>query len=175
MVIGNPLNFSIIIKAIKEWKNDNTNFFNGILMFSLNGVIIPNEIVVATLSREVWLLRDQLSHIGEQKDLFRLPKEMAFIEIYRLLHSGDAEWQDSQRFDLTPDSLADQNYYVYAVKDGEMIRILASNKLPYDKEQGQPNFETLQVQDVYISEKEIMEYREKMAGDLISFLSSTLD
>lgn len=62
MILGNPYNFSVFISTIKEWNVDN-EFFNGVLLFSINGNIFPEKIVTATLKCEVRLLKEKLKNL----------------------------------------------------------------------------------------------------------------
>lgn len=62
MIIGNPYEFSIFTKTIKEW-NMNDTFFNGILIFCVDGNIFPKEVVTATLKCEIPSLKDRLMNL----------------------------------------------------------------------------------------------------------------
>ena len=48
MILGNPYKFSVFISTIKEWNIDN-EFFNGVLLFFIDGNIFHKKIVTATL------------------------------------------------------------------------------------------------------------------------------
>ena len=52
MIIGNPYTFSIIIDIVDEWNIDKS-FNNGLLFIGVNGVLIPDKILNATLNVEI--------------------------------------------------------------------------------------------------------------------------
>lgn len=55
MIIGNPYTFSIIIDIVDEWNIDKS-FNNGLLFIGVNGVLIPDKILNATLNVEIPVL-----------------------------------------------------------------------------------------------------------------------
>ena len=73
MLIGkNPFEFSITIEPVKEW-NDYVSWHNGIMLFSIDGYIFPNdEIMNICLSCAIPEVIDNLSKIPINKDLFFL-------------------------------------------------------------------------------------------------------
>ena len=61
MIIGNPYTFSIIIDIVDEWNIDKS-FNNGLLFIGVNGVLIPDKILNATLNVEIPVLIKKLEN-----------------------------------------------------------------------------------------------------------------
>ena len=124
--LGNPYKFCIIYSVIKEWNPDDT-FGNGILLFCLDGMIYPSkEIVNATLKSEFWNLKKELMNLAVDERLYTLQKEEAFTEMYKVMFPEDWECNNDYRFDISPYSFSDKGRFVYAVSDGEGIRVLVA-------------------------------------------------
>ena len=124
-MIGNPYKFSIIIDTINEWNIDES-FCNGILLFCVNGNLFPNEIFTATLKCEVPILKEKLKNLSVDKKLYDLPKDKAFAEIYNITYPSDWDMGNDYRFDITPSSLSDRDYFIFAISNGKKVRIMAS-------------------------------------------------
>lgn len=124
MIVGNPYKFSICIDTIKEWNIDRA-FYNGVLFLCINGNLFPKKVVTATLSCEIPYLKKQFSNIAIDKQLYTMPKEEAFAEIYHITFPNHLNLDNDYRFDVSPLSFSDNHCFVFAVRNGEQVRILA--------------------------------------------------
>ena len=129
MILGNPYKFSVFISTIKEWNIDN-EFCNGVLLFCIDGNIFPKKIVTATLKCEIQLLKEKLRNLITNERLYNMQRDKAFAEIYNITFPEDISIDNDYRFDITPESFADENCYVFAVSNGKEVRIMAT-KLNY--------------------------------------------
>ncbi|WP_407652306.1 Imm42 family immunity protein [Acetivibrio straminisolvens] len=100
----------IIVLKVNEWNNDGT-FDNGILIFCIDGNFFPKEIVTSTLSYEVPLLKKNLKKVTVNKELYSMQKNKAFAEIYNMTFPKDIDVDNDYRFDITPQSFADNDCY----------------------------------------------------------------
>lgn len=144
MIIGNPDCFAVIVDVVECWNVDRT-FQNGILFLAVDGEIFPKEIQSATLSYEFHELIDSLKNIPVNEEIFSLPTQKAYTELYNLVYPEDWNIDNDYRYMLSTPSLYDNDYLVFAVSNGEKVRILSA-KPDYCKEE-----------DVYIFEGEITE------------------
>jgi uncharacterized DUF497 family protein len=79
-----------------------------------------------------------------------MPKKEAFFEMYNLTYPDDLSIENDYRFDLTPTTLSDNDYFIFAVRNNENIRIIAT-KAPYNKEKSRHEFNNLNICEVYIT------------------------
>ena len=121
MILGNPYKFSVFISTIKEWNIDN-EFCNGVLLFCIEGNIFPKKIVTATLKYEIQLLKEKLRNLITNESLYNMQRDKAFAEIYNITFPEDISIDNDYRFDITPESFADENCYVFAVSNGKEVR-----------------------------------------------------
>ncbi len=161
MIFGNPYQFAIIAKTIKEWNIDET-FCNGILLFCVNGSFFPKEVLTAPLNSEINSLKEKLQHISVDIEIFNMSKEEAFKQIYDMTFPEDFAIDNDYRFDITPLSFPEDDCYVFAVGDGVQVRILAA-KLKYIKEESRHMIQSVDIDETFISMKEM----KKIAEDLI--------
>lgn len=109
MILGNPAQFAVMFEIVNEWNID-SSFNNGILIFSVDWKVYPqNEIINATLNFEIPNLKECMSNICEDKQLFELPKHEAFIKIYNLRFPEDWDVDEDYRFDISPVDFSDNN------------------------------------------------------------------
>lgn len=73
MIIGNPYTFSIIIDIVDEWNIDKS-FNNGLLFIGVNGVLIPDKILNATLNVEIPVLIKKLENPVNDMEIFSMEK-----------------------------------------------------------------------------------------------------
>ena len=133
MILGEPARFAVIFEIVDEWNVD-SSFNNGILMFSVDWKVYPgNEIINATLNFEIPNLKECMSNIGVNEQIFGLPPNEAFITIYNLRFPEDWDVDEDCRFDISPEVFSDNNCLIFAVSNGSMIRILATSNLEYIK------------------------------------------
>ena len=160
MVLGDPYEFSIFIQTIEEW-NINDSFCNGILFFGINGDIYPKEIVSATLKYEIPVLEENLLNITIDNELYYMQKEKAYKKIYNITFPEDIDIGNDYRYEISPTIFSDNDYYIFAVSNGERVRILAS-KLNYIIEESRHELENIDISEVFID----IEYLNKIISKL---------
>ncbi len=148
MILGNPYKFSVFISTIKEWNIDN-EFCNGVLLFCIEGNIFPKKIVTATLKYEIQLLKEKLRNLITNESLYNMQRDKAFAEIYNITFPEDISIDNDYRFDITPESFADENCYVFAVSNGKEVRIMAT-KLNYIVEESRHELSNVDISETFI-------------------------
>ena len=148
MILGNPYKFSVFISTIKEWNIDN-EFCNGVLLFCIEGNIFPKKIVTATLKYEIQLLKEKLRNLIINERLYNMQRDKAFAEIYNITFPEDISIDNDYRFDITPESFADENCYVFAVSNGKEVRIMAT-KLNYIVEESRHELSNVDISETFI-------------------------
>lgn len=149
MNIGDPYLFSIIISKVEEWNIDDA-FDNGVLFFCINGELFPKKIINATLKYEIPMLKEKLLNVAIDKRLFNLPSDKVLVELYDFTFSEEDDRDDDYRFNVTPDCFADLDYYMFAVSDGNRVRILAT-KLCYERKNARHILQNLDIHETYVS------------------------
>lgn len=163
MILGNPDKFAIIMEVVSEWNMDQS-FNNGILIFAVDGNMYPkNEIVNATLNSELPYLKYQMRNVGIDERLFKLSKDKAFGEIYRLRSPEDIDIDSDYLYDISPLSFSDDNCLIFAVSNGAEIRILAASELKYIKAESRYNLDNIEIDETYISVAEFNEILSKLS------------
>lgn len=128
MIIGNPYNFSIFIKTIKEWNKEDGIFYNGILLFCIDGYIFPKkEILSATLSYEIPKIKNDLKNICVNKDIYNMSKYKAFKEMYNRRYPKNFDIEEDYSFEISPSIFLDNDYIIFAVSDGKNVRIMGTH------------------------------------------------
>lgn len=153
MIIGEPYNFAIIFDTVDGWNND-ANFKNGILFFGINDTVFPTQFKVITLSTELWKVYRNLQNIVENKIIFNMKKEDAFKSIFRITYPENFDTDNDYRYLISPDEINDSGNFIFALRDGDDIRILSSS-LEYDIENSTYFFDGIKVIEGYIKEKEL--------------------
>jgi hypothetical protein len=156
-IIGDPYQFSIVIGDVKEWNapNSSHSFFNGLLVFSINGELFPSkEVLNATLSCEIHWLKEDLKAIVVNEEIFCMEKEKAFIEMYNKRFPENIDISEDFRYYISPQEFGDKGYYVFAVSNGKQIRIMVS-KLKYIKKHSRHNLNNIHINEVFISNAEL--------------------
>ena len=148
MILGNPYKFSVFISTIKEWNIDN-EFCNGVLLFCIEGNIFHKKIVTATLKYEIQLLKEKLRNLITNESLYNMQRDKAFAEIYNITFPEDISIDNDYRFDITPESFADENCYVFAVSNGKEVRIMAT-KLNYIVEESRHELSNVDISETFI-------------------------
>lgn len=160
MIIGDPYKFSIFIKTIKEWNIDET-FCNGVLLFCVDGNIFPKEIVNATLKCEVPPLKEKLKNLTIDESLYNMQKDKAFIEMYNVTIPEDIDVYNDYRFDISPLSFSDCHCFVFAVSNGEKVRIMAA-KLNYIMMDSRHELTDADISETFITVNELNEITSKL-------------
>ncbi len=155
VVIGDPYKFSVILQTIPEWNIDDT-FCNGILLFGVNGDIYPSKILTATLTSEIQPLKEKLTSLATDECLFSMEKKEAFKKIYDITMPEDTNIENDYRFDISPMSFADDGCFVFAIRSGCRVRILAS-QLKYNIKESRHDFEDIYVNEAILELYEINE------------------
>lgn len=155
MILGDPYKFAVSIQKIKDWNIDET-FFNGVLLFFINGIIYPQEIFTAALNCEIHMLQEKFKNIAFDKELFYKEKEAAFQQIYNITFPEDINLDNDYQFDITPLSFSDANCYIFAVSNNIQVRILAA-ELKYLKENSRHMLENAVVKETFISVQDMNE------------------
>ena len=163
MIIGNPYQFSVFAKVIKEWNADESSFRNGVLLFCIDGEIFPKQVITATLNCEIPPLREKLMNIAINAELCEMETEKAFIEMYNTTFPQWDPEQDNEGdiyndycYFLSPPTLSDFNCHVYAVSNGKQIRIMAA-KLNYILEESTHSLNDLEISETFITYDELKE------------------
>lgn len=155
MIIGNPYVFAITVDTVNAW-NDDESFNNGLLFVDINGIRFPKNIISATLNTELYELVQKLENVKENKSIYKMKKEEAFIWIYRTTFPENYDIDNNYSYNLTPFVLEDNNCFVFMVGNGKEIRFLAS-ELKYIVEESVHNLEGLEVVETYISVEKLQE------------------
>jgi len=153
MILGDPYKFSIIIDAVNEWNVDDA-FDNGILIFCIDEDFFPKEAITSTLKSEIHYLKEKLKNLTINEELYNMQKDKAFIEIYNITFPYDINIDNDYRFDISPQSFADNDCFVFAVSNGEQVRIMAS-KLDYIVEDSRHDLKGINVSETFIDISEI--------------------
>lgn len=148
MIIGNPDCFAVIVDVAECWNADKS-FQNGILFFAISGEIFPKEIQSATLSCEFHELINSLKNIPVNEKIFSMPTEKAYRKIYNLVYPEDRNTDNDYCYIISTPSFSDNDYLVFAVSNGEKIRILAS-KPDYCKEESVYILEGAEITETFI-------------------------
>lgn len=166
MILGNPYRFSIFLDVVENWNTKGSySFYNGMLVFCIDGKVFPNRLVNATLGSEVPNLIRQFSQVSINPKFFDMKKREAFLEIYHITHSDDIDIDGDYSYDVTPYSFEDINCFVFAVSNGEQVRILASY-LEYRPEEGIHEMANIEITEAYISVDDMAELISKLNTQL---------
>lgn len=153
MIIGNPDCFAVIVDVMESWNADRI-FQNGILFLAISSEIFPKEIQSATLSCEIPELIESLKNIPVDKEIFGMPAEKAYSEIYNLVFPDDWDIDNDYRYMISTPSFSDNDYLVFAVSNGEKVRILAA-KPDYCKEESIHISEGVKITETFIDVSEL--------------------
>jgi len=143
-----------------EWSDD--TYSNGIFLLCVNGILFPERIFTATLGIEIECLKRNLLDIPIDEELFNEEKEEAFLTIYNItfpLWSDDDSIENDYQYYISPIEIADYGCIIFAVNNGEQIRIMATNlnKLSYDKEKSTYDFSNVDISETFITQEEMKE------------------
>jgi len=88
--------------------------------------------------------------------LYNMKKEKAFIEMYNLRFPECVDIAEDYQYDISPMILSDYNYCVFAVSDGNKIRIMAA-KLDYSISGSKHNLNDIEISEAIITDNELRE------------------
>ena len=154
MIIGTPYQFSIIAKVLDEWNEERQPFYNGILLFCIDGALFPKEIVTATLGADIPELKKNLLKIIVDEKIFSKEKECAFREMYMATFPDDNEVDNDYQYLISPTTLSDLHCFVFAVSNGKQTKILAS-KLDYTENDSYYSLDGIYIAETVISNDEL--------------------
>lgn len=127
MIFGNPEKFAFLIEKVPEWCNG--SFVNGLLYVHVNGEIFPKELRTTTLSSDLRGLPNY-AFVKPPLDerLYSLSDVALFEELRKLRYPAyfgeDEEADDDYRFDIELRELSDCGYHIFALTNGEQVRII---------------------------------------------------
>lgn len=156
MIIGNPYKFAVCVQKINEWNSDNSGT-NGVFLFFIDGFIIPAEIENVDIEREIDILIKELLNISEDKSIFEMDKNEAVEKMYHITFPSDIDCDNDYRFHITPDEIADRDFFIFVVSNKDKVRFLATSRLKYDIEESMHLFENMKVYESIITYEELKE------------------
>jgi hypothetical protein len=143
MVIGNPYRFAFVVDLVPEWNMEGSLLGNGIFFVCIDGELFPKKIDCSSLTTVFAYFfgyadceKSALISMPVNDSLFKMDKRLAFTEMYKAMNPGildDNESDDSTYTYLVSNSMSeiqDRGAYIFAVSDGEMLRVLAGYVLP---------------------------------------------
>lgn len=163
MNVGNPYSFSISWEVIDDWNMDET-FLNGMLYFSISEKIYPESVINSTLKSELPKLKYSLINIKTDKELFALPKHIAFKRMYDVTYPEDGNVNTFSHL-ITPQSFIDNGYFIFAVKAEDKIRILSSH-LKYIQDKYNYSFDNMDIAEVVIDEAQLVKIIQAIPIDI---------
>lgn len=152
MVIGDPYKFSILFDRVKSWNaslNDNNGFFG----LSIYGKMFPDTVINAIIPVSLFELKNSLSNIPVNEEIYNLSSNDAFKALYNLVYPQNYDYND-YRYELATADLTDNNNLVFAVGGKEKIRIFAA-KLEYDVEESYHIFDESALLEVILDKSEV--------------------
>lgn len=151
MIIGDPYRLSVIIEKVQMWSD--SSFHNGIFMVCIDGKMFPNELINVTLSSELRQLSDIVSNIIENEALYSMDKNILFETLYNITYPSDLETDNDYSYLISPQSLADNDYFIFAVKSKNNVKIIAAHPI-YEPDMGIHILDDLDVSEIVISANE---------------------
>lgn len=150
VVVGDPFRFAIIYETVECW-NSNETFHNGLLFFSINSKLYPYSVddFSSTLASEIPMLVDSLKNIVVNKEMYNLKIVDAYTKLYNAAFPDDYDLPYEQRYFISPPTMAQFGYYIFAVTNSKKVRILAS-KLKYDKKNSTHKLNNIKIREVYV-------------------------
>ncbi len=131
MILGNPYEFAVIYEKVNDWNIDDA-FDNGVLLICLNGFLFPScEIINTTLKHAKLELKRNLQCVPQSNILFETEEaEDLFKKMYEMRFPDNDNAEEIFDYQIAPTALTDKDYYIFAVTNGVMVRLLAA-KLNY--------------------------------------------
>ena len=154
MIIGDPYKFAVMFDRVKEW-NDSISGDNGFFGICIDGKMFPNIVINACAFSSVYDVIDSLKRIPVNEKIYKMEKEKAIMSLYELVYPDfDSDYDNDYRYLLAPSDLTDLSYLVFAVKDTEKIKILAT-KAEYNFEEEQDVFDNSEITEIILEKEEI--------------------
>lgn len=152
MIIGDPYKFSILFDRVKIW-NATLNDNNGFFAFSINGKIFPDTAINAIIPVSLLELKNSLSNIPVNEEIYNLGKNDAFKALYNIVYPPNDDYND-YRYELATSDLTDNDILVFAVGGKEKVKIFAA-KLEYDIEESRHIFDESALWEVVLDKSEV--------------------
>ena len=163
-VTGRPVQFAIILEKIKEGDMVDDTWHNGVLLFCVDGAIFPKRILTAPLGCEIAPLKENLENTAVNDRIFHMKKREAFGYIYNISYPEDWDEDTDFQYEIPPETFSEDNCDVFAVSDGDQVRILAA-KCPRSKDTMRPIFKNAIIKETFISVQELKEIAQALEID----------
>ena len=161
MLIGNPYTFAILIDPVSLWCG-NGGHINGVFHFYIDGEMFPPGLRNATLGGDVFCLEkdNALKTAPENASLFCMPKQDAyFYMLGRMLPEmvseeseiGD-DFETDYTYNATTYNMDDDCCFVFAVRNGGLLRILGAKVCRQHYDEKNDCFEWVKIPDPEIKE-----------------------
>ena len=154
MVIGDPYVIAIIYERVKEWNGDDDTT-NGILAFSMDGILFPGEALNGVLWLELTTLSAKLEAIPQNDEVYGLEKSLCFAKLYDMIYPEDWDVVDDKpKYNISPYVFLDDDYLIFAVGSGDKVRLLYA-KTEYDFSESRSYWKDTDIQEFVVEREEI--------------------
>lgn len=160
MLIGDPYKFAVMFDRVKNW-NPSLTDNNGFFALCIDGRLFPDIIINAVIPAGVIDVKESLSGIPVNEEIFDMDAKDAILILYDLVYpeydddKSDEENRDNDfRYLLSTEELVDDNYLVFAVEKERKIRILGT-KAEYDFEEKRDVLGNSEVTEIILEKEEI--------------------
>jgi hypothetical protein len=193
MLFGDPYKMAFLIEKVPEWSND--SFANGLCFVIIDGKLfsdvnragdIPNSTLNVDIQSFIGIWPSSPALVTPLNDiqLFEADKKIAFLFMYKKYSGINIEeytWNFNELnddvfvdnfygYNAAPVILTDNDCYVFAVSNGNFVRILAG-KIAYDA--GQEIFDFLDVKEIILTKQYVNELVLKVKDYAINDLGFT--
>ena len=93
-------------------------------------------------------------NLAEDEILYDMQKDRAFARIYDIAFPEDTSISNDYRFDISPEVFADDNCFIFAIRNGEKVRIMAA-KLNYNKKESRHEISNVDISETFITIDEL--------------------
>lgn len=125
MIFGNPDKFAFWVEKVPEWC---AGFVNGLLYVYVNGEMFPKKLHTTTLSDLGSLFDYAFADPPKDERLYALSDDELFAEFRRLrfpaYFTDNEDADEDYRYDIEYYEIGDWGYDIFAVSNGENVRIL---------------------------------------------------
>lgn len=158
MIVGDPYKFAIITEFIPNW-NTNNSWRNGIILFSINGKLLCNEIRTSTLNVDLYEFINNIkrieTHFPINTLIYEMDKYSAFVEMYNISFPSDINIPNNYIYRISISELEDDDYYIFAVANKNKIRLLGG-------ELKSPSMKCDNIVEVILSKNYLSHFLEKL-------------
>lgn len=163
MVSGDPNRFAILAEKIDCWSSGD-GYANGLFHYFIDGLIFPPTANVATISGDIHCLTNgnALIDMPINDDLFVLPKKEAFEYMLGIMSpelldpNSDIpdDFKENYKYQASTYNLENAGCYVFAVRCGDMVRIIGAKLLSIGSVQ-ESRGERVEVCEVFLKTEEV--------------------